>query len=252
VRELNRELLNLIARRARREARRVRSLIAPPAGIQGYLDKHDVRKLQIGAGPNRLSGWLNTDRDPLTPQDVYLDAARRFPLPDQSFDYIFSEHQIEHLSYNQGIFMLGECFRVLRPGGRIRIATPDLATIAALATSELSPRQRNYVQWVIETFVPEARGELPAFVINNLFYSWGHRFLYDEPTLSDALARVGFTCVRRYGMGESDDAALGGLEAHGVAQGDEALIRFETMILEAAGLPKTRSPNHATAHVDGS
>jgi len=234
VRELNREILGLIVRRSRRELRRARSLFGPAAGVRAYLDEHDVRKLQLGAGPNELAGWLNTDRDPETPHAFYLDATHRFPLPGRSFDYVFSEHQIEHLTYRRGLFMLRECFRVLRPGGRIRIATPDLATIGGLAGSELSDEQRRYVRWAIETFVPEAPRDLAAFAINNAFRNWGHRFLYDEPALHHALAETGFTDIRRYLMGESDDDALNGLEAHGVAHGDEAMIRFETMVLEAA------------------
>ena len=133
MRQFDRELPRLVARRARRELRLVRSLIGPSKGIRSYLDTHEIRKLQLGAGSTVLSGWFNADRDPERPQSAYLDTAHRFPLPDASFDYVFSEHQIEHLSSSRGLFMLAECYRILRPGGRIRIATPNLATIAALA-----------------------------------------------------------------------------------------------------------------------
>ena len=180
-----------------------------------------------------LPGWLNTDRDPETRACIYLDATHPFPLPDASFDYVFSEHQIEHLSYTNGLSMLRECFRVLRPGGRIRTATPDLTTIAGLAAADLSDEQRRYVRWVIETFVPEAPGELSAFAINNAFRNWGHRFLYNEATLAYALARVGFGDSRRHPMGDSDDDSLRNLEAHGASHRNEVMTRFETLVLEA-------------------
>ena len=69
---------------------------------------------------------------PRGPQFVYMDATALFPLPDASFDYIFSEHVIEHMSYADGGRMLRECLGVLKPGGRIRIATPNLVRLLGL------------------------------------------------------------------------------------------------------------------------
>lgn len=233
MRKINREFAALVARRARRELRRTRSLAAPPTAVAAYLDAHSVRKLQLGSGSTVLDGWLNTDRDPGRSETVYLDVTHRFPLPDHSFDYIFSEHQIEHLPYDTGLRMLRECRRVLRPGGRIRIATPDLRVIAGLITPTLDAEQSRYVDWIIETFVPDAPVSLPAFVVNNAFRNWGHRFIYDEATLADALARCGFSDVCRFAMGESGDGVLSGIEAHGASHGNAEMTRFETMVLEA-------------------
>ncbi|MBA2794276.1 MAG: hypothetical protein H0U32_09860 [Thermoleophilaceae bacterium] len=41
-------------------------------------------RLQLGAGPHALPGWLNSD---LISGDIYLDLGRRLPLPDQSFTF---------------------------------------------------------------------------------------------------------------------------------------------------------------------
>jgi len=46
-----------------------------------------------------------------------------FPLPAESFDYVFSKSVIEHLHHPD--HMLAECFRVLRPGGVVVIMTPS-------------------------------------------------------------------------------------------------------------------------------
>src|SRR5688572_3091577 len=93
--------------------------------IDQYLRDHPVRKLQIGAGSSRLRGWLNTDIEPGEGL-AYLDATKRFPFEDGSLHYIFSEHVIEHLTYDEGKAMVAEAFRVLAPGGKMRISTPDL------------------------------------------------------------------------------------------------------------------------------
>ena len=50
-----------------------------------------MRKLQIGAGPNELAGWLNADFSPRRPSTIFMDATQPFPLPSGSFDLIFSE-----------------------------------------------------------------------------------------------------------------------------------------------------------------
>ena len=82
--------------------------------ISEYIASHKVRKLQIGSGQNSINGWLNTDIEP-TKDQVYLDASTAFPIPPDSFDYIFAEQLIEHLTLDQGQAMLRECYRILVP-----------------------------------------------------------------------------------------------------------------------------------------
>ena len=168
--------------------------------IDAYLRTHDVRKLQLGAGEHPHDGWLNTDlhgygRDDL----VFLDVRKRFPIPDAAFDLVYSEHMLEHLTYLEGQSCLRESFRVLRPGGVIRIATPSLERLARLY--EGGELQERYVRWAVETLEPETDEPLPGVVINNFFRSWGHRFIYDAQTLRHALAEAGFVDVEESGVG---------------------------------------------------
>ncbi|MCL5024017.1 MAG: methyltransferase domain-containing protein [Nitrospirae bacterium] len=200
--------------------------------IKAYLRTSRVRKLQIGAGANILDGWLNTNEAGFSGRVIFLDATKPFPLRDHTFDYIFSEHQIEHLTYEEGLFMLQECMRVLKPGGKIRIATPDLETLIGLHVPEKSELQKRYIRWIVDAYFPERGGYRESFVINNAFRNWGHRFLYDHATLQDALEKAGFVAVTRHSTGQSDDEVFRGIEYHGSAVGDEEMTRFETMVLE--------------------
>ena len=70
-------------------------------------------------------------------------------------------------------------------------------------------------------------------VINRLFHEWGHRFLYDEATLTAALVAAGFTDVARMAVGHSDDPHFDGIDFHGESIPAE-WNDFETMVLEAA------------------
>jgi len=95
-----------------------------PPKIASYLAATDSPRLQIGAGSNVLAGWLNTDYFPDRADFIHLDATGRFPFDDSSLDLIFSEHVIEHVPLDGGVNMIAESFRVLKPGGRLRISTP--------------------------------------------------------------------------------------------------------------------------------
>ena len=201
--------------------------------IDAYLRTHDVRKLQLGTGGNVYDGWLNTDiHDFLrTNEVVFLDVREPFPLPDASFDLVFSEHMLEHLTYPDGLRCLRECHRVLRPGGRIRVATPSLERLIRLYDPEPTDLQRRYLRWSVDSFVAEADAPLPGFVLNNFLRDWGHRFVYDAQTLRHALETAGFVDVEEWPVGESGDPRLAGLERH---LSDEAEFNeLETMVLEA-------------------
>jgi predicted SAM-dependent methyltransferase len=220
--------------------------------IARYLETHTVRKLQLGTGPNPLEGWLNTDRWPdIYPERrgeiIFLDATKPLPIADASLDYVFSEHLIEHVSEVDARSMLEECFRVARPGGRIRIATPDLARILSLYDDRLDEIQQHYLEWVTTRFRADIHADNSrCYVINRMFNSYGHKFIYDFETLSAMLAQAGFVDIVRFEPGESVDPVLRGIETHGRALGDDDVNRFETMVIEAArpeGRTEAREPD---------
>lgn len=191
--------------------------------ITSYLQSHQVRKLQLGAGTNVLDSWFNTDIAPSSPDVFFLDSTQRFPFDDATFHYVFSEHHIEHLAYDEGLFTLRECYRVLKPGGTVRIATPNLSILIGLCTPTPNELQQRYIRFITDTFLPGIRAYNAAFVINNAFRNWGHQFLYDRATLQGAMEGAGFVDVTFPVPGESDDEELRGLEGHGQFIGDEEM-----------------------------
>jgi predicted SAM-dependent methyltransferase len=187
-------------------------------------------KLQLGCGPNLLGGWLNTDVLP-SRDVVFVDATQRLPFPDSQFQYVFTEHMIEHLPIRLGSCMLAEINRVLCPGGKLRIATPDFGFLLRLCRQDISPQEQEYIVWATKAFRPD----LPpcaTSVVNNFFRDWGHRYIYDQSILSQSLSSSGFGEIIRCEVGHSNDPELCGLECHGKLIG-EANNRLETMVLEA-------------------
>jgi predicted SAM-dependent methyltransferase len=213
----------------RRLQRRV--LLVDKKLLQRYLTRESVHKLHIGCGDRRLDGWLNSDFMPPTRDIFQLDATRVFPFPDSSFHFVYSEHMIEHISYTAGENMLAECYRVLKAGGRLRIATPNLAFLIQLYGDHKSSLQEDYVAWAQQSFVPFPTNCPDAFVINNFVRAWDHQFIYDEGALIEAIQNAGFHSVRAYPVNCSDTIELEGLE--GERNLPPGFYRLETMVLEA-------------------
>jgi predicted SAM-dependent methyltransferase len=199
-----------------------------PYIVSRYLRANKVRKLQLGAGYWLLPGWLNSDLRPLAFGCVAVDATARFPFDSGCFDYVFSEHQMEHIEYQQAANMLRECHRILRPGGKIRIAVPSMEPLLALAAPPSSPEKQKYITERTALCYPAADEPNACFAINATFMNWGHRFLYDRRTLSHLLERNGYTDVRFFRPGESDDANLAGIEAR-VSETD----MYDVMVAQA-------------------
>lgn len=180
--------------------------------VRDYFQATTTPKLHVGCGTNVVPQWLNCDLFPSSLHVVHLDAVRPFPFPDSSFDFIFSEHMIEHVTFLSGQGFLRECFRVLKPGGVIRIATPDLAFLCNLYSSNKSQLQKDYLVWATKSFLGWADDSVDTHVINNFVRDWGHQYIYDDKVLSGSLKKAGFTGLRKCRLGESEHEALAGLE----------------------------------------
>ena len=195
-----------------KSAVRCLSLPIRPIMVSRYMKGHAVRKLQIGAHVCVLPGWLNTDLYPQSVTDVSLDATKTFPLPDESFHYVFSEHQLEHIAYGEGVGMLRECRRILRPGGKVRLAVPSLDRLVELVKPARTDLQERYIRYSSECIWPSLQNPGPCFAFNSTFMYWGHKFIYDEATLRYTLESTGFTQIHFFPPGASDDPNLTGIE----------------------------------------
>ncbi len=206
---------------ALRRGHRVRS-----AAVARYLDQAAEPKLHLGAGPIRLAGWLDTD---IVGGDAHLDLGRPLPLPSDTFHYAFGEHVIEHIAETAIPGLLRELHRVLRPGGVLRLTTPDLRKLIALYEDRNPEMDRaRYAAWFAGVTGKDATHA--AQILNDQLRLWGHRHVFDEPELTARLHAAGFASVERREPLESPHPALRDLERHG----DEPWVnRVEAMTLEA-------------------
>jgi predicted SAM-dependent methyltransferase len=215
-----------VSRQLHRRARSVDTRL-----IDDYLRDVQPRRLHLGCGGNLLEGWLNSDYYPSDPAVLHLDATSRFPVPANQFDYVFSEHVIEHFDYEDGVTMLTEAFRVLKEGGKLRTATPDLQFFIELSGREPTEHEKEYMHWLTGESISYAPFDHPTFLINNVMRNWGHRFIYDETVLRRTLEMIGFIDVKRCRFGESDDEALRAIE--NPERAPPGMVEIETIVVEA-------------------
>ena len=198
--------------------------------LESYFRLHDTRKLHLGCGLNYLPGWLNTDINPGR-RRVRLNVTRPFPYANSTFDYIYSEHMIEHLPFKAGNTMLSECFRVLKPGGMLRLVTPDLKFLIKLYQETDKKIHQDYISWNAAAFIGEAAPHDALSVINNYVRDWGHQYIYDVTSLSGALKNQGFRDITERQISRSDDPNLQGLENEN--RHPAGFLALESLVLEA-------------------
>ena len=153
-----------------------------------------------------------------------LDIAEELPFGDGCVDWVYAEHLIEHVPPPVAIRWLAEVRRILTSGGLLRMTTPDLNKYAQgyLTGDGFFAKQRRRLQ--VMRFGPPMPGR-PAFMVNQIFYLYGHRWLYDLDELRYVLARAGFAspvqlCAFQTGA-RADVAAL-----------DTVLRKLETIYVE--------------------
>ncbi len=166
-----------------------------------HIDPRKLRdpKLHLGCGPLALDGWINIDNKPYPGIDLQWDLANGIPIDRARF--IFAEHFIEHLTYEHASSFVKNCRAALRDDGVLRLSTPNLDWVWAVA-------YRPYA------WQSSADAQRDCFVANRAFRAWGHQFLYNAQTLIALLRNGGFDEITFHPYGESDLAELRNLERH--------------------------------------
>jgi predicted SAM-dependent methyltransferase len=103
--------------------------------------------LNIGCGSRFHPAWTNIDANS-TSSDVRVhDCRAGIPFPDHAFDVVYHSHVLEHFPKTEALRFVQECFRVLRPGGIIRVAVPDLECLARLYLCAIDKAAGGDTQW---------------------------------------------------------------------------------------------------------
>ncbi len=114
------------------------------------------------------------------------DVRKPLPFVDSSVNYAYTSHFLEHNLPDDARKLLVDVFRVLKPGGVLRVVVPDLALGARRYLDALqmepgdSKAAREFLDWM-QLGRPGVRDP--------------HLWMYDAPSLSSILAESGFINV---------------------------------------------------------
>jgi predicted SAM-dependent methyltransferase len=196
----------------------------------------NLTKLHLGSGNNTPSSWINIDGSwnaklakhpyiknlfvklhllppemldiPWSKEILIHDLTKPLPFPSNSVDVIYSAHTLEHLYHSDAAQLLGECFRVLKSDGIIRIIVPDLEAIISeymglinIGSSQKKNNRHHKANKLLHKMImttpnPPAGNFLIKFY--NYYKNYNtHKWMYDQESLHDLLASLGFDKVSR-------------------------------------------------------
>lgn len=175
-------------------------------------------RLNVGCGPTPTPGWVNYDNswsvrlakrpalvrllsrgglisaaqrhlcDVARKEGIRFGTAEAIAHGDGTVDAVYSSHMLEHLDRAAGGQFLAEAYRVLKPGGVIRIAVPDLRMLVDRYNADGDADR------LVEASLLAA--EPPTTLLAKLRYlvlgSRHHAWMYDGRSLVAALERAGF------------------------------------------------------------
>lgn len=158
-------------------------------------EHHPVR-IHLGCGPRVIPGFLNVDSRAWPHVNIVGDVADLSRIGSGSADLIYASHVLEYFDRQQAEVVLKEWFRVLRPGGVLRLSVPDFDQLIAIYshTNQLS----NVLGPLFGRMTTGSDTHQEEFIY--------HRTVWNRSDLVTVLNQCGFVCPRDWNWRETDHA----------------------------------------------
>lgn len=195
-----------------------------------------MKKLVLGCGREPKRGWVNSDtynkparvkffEDKAKEgyEFVEVDATKQFPFEDSTFDFVFSEHMLEHLHEKDGLNCLKECNRVLKDDGVIRTVVPNLDFFQRLPGNDRHPFVEAYCRTVFKR-IPST-GDASK-ISDRTLNEQGHYWVPNIEMLIEQHKKAGFRNIEQVPYGKSQYADLNGIDL------DNGVRVYESIVVE--------------------
>ena len=98
--------------------------------INSINSNYKLLNLACGAKISKVGDWSNVDFSSPIEDVLQMDILKGLKFENNTFDVVYTAQFVEHITLDQADFVLKEVNRVLKPGGTLRIVTPDLEEMA--------------------------------------------------------------------------------------------------------------------------
>lgn len=105
-----------------------------------------------------MKGFINIDMENYKGVDRVLDLRKELPYKDNSVDYIFASHVIEHFWWYNINNIIKDWHRVLKPKGQLDIWTIDLEKIVNIYNKIKCSTLNDDMIWINQRLYAQHRG----------------------------------------------------------------------------------------------
>jgi predicted SAM-dependent methyltransferase len=138
--------------------------------------------------------------------DLCWDVTKGIPLESGTLAGVYTEHCLEHLPFAAVDQVLAECYRLLKPGGTIRIIVPDGQLYLSLYVEIMNGRADVTLPYASDDSYKSLYS--PIMSVNRIFRSHGHLFIHDFDMLKQLLELNQFVQVTRRTFGVGSDPRM--------------------------------------------
>lgn len=175
------------------------------------LTRQKIHYLNIGCGTKFHESWVNIDMVSNSPYVQAQNLLKGIDFPDEQFDVVYHSQVLEHIPKENSSFFIEECFRVLKPGGIMRVVLPDLEGLVneytrylnENMTSPNSLSEANYDWILLEMYDQTVRNHSGGQMVEFL----QQPALINESYIVDRIGHQGSTIRSNYLM--RDDTTTG-------------------------------------------
>lgn len=167
-----------------------------------------MKYLNLGCGLRYHHDWINLDYRSTSAQVLSHNLLQGIPYPNDVIDVVYHSHVLEHFSRSDAKNFLQECYRVLCPGGILRVVVPDLERIVRAYLIALEGAISGYVdsrskhEWMTIELMDQMVRERPGGEMAAYFRQ------ENPPNLEFVLERIGVEGRRLLGKGYKDNIAI--------------------------------------------